>query len=138
MAARIDREELRQLIREALREALGQPSPPRSGVFRTTTDMMLNSGTPEFSRERVATKQLGEGQWLPSTSKSGDAPPPAPPHKGEGRGAYRFESGVLTEAKIAEIGRTHSRILVGSSAVLTPLARDKAREMKLEIVRQGP
>lgn len=95
MANRIDRDELRQLIREALREALGGTlaPPPLTGEEQT-----------------------------------------APPRKG----AYRMDSGVLSEAKVVELGRGHTTILVGGGVVVTPLARDKAREMKLEIARQKP
>jgi hypothetical protein len=52
--------------------------------------------------------------------------------------AFEMSSGVLSEAKIVEISRTHRMILVGSDVVMTPLARDKAREMKVELVRQKP
>ena len=111
MANWIDREELRQLIREALREALGTEAPP-----------------PLRGRAR-------EGGQAPGQHP---CPAPAPPRKGEGKGAFRMDSGVLSEAKVVELGRAHTKILVGGDVVVTPLARDKAREMKLEIARQKP
>jgi hypothetical protein len=93
MAERIDREELRLLIREALKEALvGSPSPSRSAA-------------------------------APSTEK---------------RGSFRFDSGVLNESKVAEIGKTHAKIVIGAEVAVTPLARDRAREIRIEIVRQKP
>ena len=49
-----------------------------------------------------------------------------------------MKSGVLSETKVVEIARTHKRIVVGAEVVLTPLARDKAREMKVELKRQKP
>jgi pyruvate/2-oxoglutarate dehydrogenase complex dihydrolipoamide acyltransferase (E2) component len=52
--------------------------------------------------------------------------------------AYEMTSGVLTEAKLVEVARTHRRIALGAAVVLTPLARDKAREMKIELTRQKP
>ena len=57
---------------------------------------------------------------------------------GAAGGAYEIKSGVLTETKIVEIARTHKRIAVGADVVLTPLARDKARELKVELTRQKP
>ena len=36
---------------------------------------------------------------------------------------------------VAEIGKTNDRLVIGKGVVVTPLARDKAREVKLEIVR---
>ena len=51
---------------------------------------------------------------------------------------YRLESGVLTEAKVAEIGRSHAKILISGEVAVTPLARDKARALKVTIERQKP
>ncbi len=93
MGVRIDRDELRLLIREALKEALGgSPSPNRSAAALST----------------------------------------------EKRGSFRFDSGVLNESKVAEIGRTHAKIIIGTDVAVTPLARDRAREIRIEIVRQKP
>ena len=109
MGERIDREELRLLIREALREALGASPPPLRGRAREGGRM---------------------GARHPSSS-------PAPPHKGEGKD-YRKDSGVLTEATVVAAGKAHTRIIVASDVAVTPLARDRARELKIEIVRQKP
>jgi hypothetical protein len=109
MGERIDREELRLLIREALREALGaSPSPAR-----------------ETAREGGQ-----KGARHPSSSL-------APPHKGE-REAYRKDTGVLTEAAVVSAGKAHTRIIIGNEVAVTPLARDRARELKIDIVRQKP
>jgi hypothetical protein len=109
--ARIDREELRALIREALKEALaGAPPPPLRGRTRE-----------------------GGRNIEPRLS-----PTPDPSPQGGGKGSYRHMSGVLTEAKIAAVAKSHRRIVIGSEVAVTPLARDKARELKLEIVREAP
>jgi hypothetical protein len=108
MVARIDRDELRLLIREALKEALGGESPP----------------------PRKDTEEKNAQQQRPS-------PSPTPPRKREGQ-ALHFNSGVLNEVKVAEIGRTHAKIIIGTEVAVTPLARDRAREIKVEIVRQKP
>jgi hypothetical protein len=109
MGERIDREELRLLIREALREALGDFPPPVRGRVR-------------------------EGGQMDARHPS---PSPAPPHKGEGKD-YRKDTGVLTEATVVAAGKAHARILIGSDVAVTPLARDRARELKIDIVRQKP
>jgi hypothetical protein len=106
MGERIDREELRLLIREALREALGH-SP---------------SGTVTEGRQN--------GGRHPS-------PSPASPRKREGKD-YRKDSGVLTEATVVAAGKAHARIIIGNAVAVTPLARDRARELKIDIVRQKP
>ncbi|MBC8158960.1 MAG: hypothetical protein H8E94_06485 [Alphaproteobacteria bacterium] len=53
-------------------------------------------------------------------------------------GAYVFDKGVLNETKIAEIAKTHTRAEIGRAAVITPLARDRARELKIELIRRRP
>jgi hypothetical protein len=45
---------------------------------------------------------------------------------------------VLTEAAVAATAKICARIVIGPEVAVTPLARDKAREMKIEIVRQKP
>ena len=49
-----------------------------------------------------------------------------------------MKTGVLTETRVVEIARSHRKIVLGTEVVLTPLARDKAREMRLELTRQKP
>jgi hypothetical protein len=53
-------------------------------------------------------------------------------------GEFRLDRGMLSETRIAEIGKRHTRIIVGADVVVTPLARDRARELKLELVRSKP
>ena len=48
----------------------------------------------------------------------------------------RIESGVLTESKILTLAKNHQQIEVGRGVILTPLAKDRARRLKIEIVRQ--
>ncbi len=48
---------------------------------------------------------------------------------------HQISKGVVTEIMVAEIGKTNDRLVIGKGVVVTPLARDKAREVKLEIVR---
>lgn len=51
-------------------------------------------------------------------------------------GDGRLDSGVLTEAKILAFAKNHQRVVIGRRVVLTPLAKDRARRVNLEIVRQ--
>lgn len=51
------------------------------------------------------------------------------------RSQHQISKGVVTEIMVAEIGKTNDRLVIGKGVVVTPLARDKAREVKLEIVR---
>ena len=109
MGERLDREELRLLIREAFKEALGDFPPPVRGRVREGGQMDARH---------------------PSRS-------PAPPRQEQGKD-YRKDAGVLTEATVVAAGKGHARIVIGSDVAVTPLARDRARELKIEIVRQKP
>ncbi len=115
MAQTIDREELRLLIREALREALGATPPVPSG-----------QGGARNAVDGADAGRSGRSHAAPA-SESGAAGAP-----------YRLDSGLLTETAVARIAGGHKRILVGAEVVVTPLARDRARVLKVEIVRQKP
>jgi hypothetical protein len=130
MAERIDRDELRALIREALKEALGEAAVPPTSLATGEGDHAEHGGGGSNKR---------------SVRHSPPPPPsavPLPRSAGEERaarsGEYRLTSGVLNESKVAELGRTHSKIIIGTDVAVTPLARDRAREIKIEIVRQKP
>ena len=164
MAAGIDREELRALVRQALTESLGSagpaPAPPgdglademRAALARGKPAKVTVSAANETDLDRFA-RAIAiacEDASLKAAIIAGDlrfAPAGPPPPRAAAvttkpaaarTGTFQFGSGVLSEAKIVEISRNHQRIVIGEEVVLTPLARDKAREMKVEIVRQKP
>jgi hypothetical protein len=153
--ARIDREELRGLVRQALKDALGA-----GGTAAPVGDLAaaLGKGKPGHiavaictgaDLDRFAREILKAGEPVKSAILAGDLSfdlatdgkteamqsADKPSVKG---GSYEVNSGVLSEAKIVALAKTHRKILVGSDVVMTPLARDKAREMKVELVRQKP
>ena len=174
---KIDREDLRKLVREALKEALGgavptAPKPPardktapaatagpQAGFVAT-----LRAALAERRPARVAVSVRSSAELdrfarditeasshpdLKAAIASGDlgfdpAGGQAVAHGvptakiASTGGTYEVKSGVLSETKVVEIARTHKRIAVGADVVLTPLARDKAREMKVELTRQKP
>ncbi len=55
---------------------------------------------------------------------------------GSGSGAVRVERGAATERKVDEAARAGARLVLGPGAVLTPLARDKARAKGIQIDRE--
>ena len=59
---------------------------------------------------------------------AGDAPARA--------GAIHVARGAVTERKVAEAAKAGARLVLGPGAVLTPLAREKARALGLELERE--
>jgi hypothetical protein len=55
---------------------------------------------------------------------------------GSVRPAHRIEKGAVTEAMVAGAARAGARLVLGRRAVLTPLARDRARAAGVEIERE--
>jgi len=62
---------------------------------------------------------------LAAPAASGSAPP-----------SHRIEKGAVTEAMVAASARDGARLVLGRRAVLTPLARDRARAAGVEIVKE--
>jgi hypothetical protein len=60
----------------------------------------------------------------------------APAAGGQGQPSHRIEKGAVTEAMVAASARAGTRLVLGRRAVLTPLARDRARATGVEIVKE--
>jgi len=150
---KISSEELRKLVREALREALPAAKAVASEISSfasrmraalagarrvevvVSTDAELTAFAQEVARaceqadlktalmSGQVTFSLGKGQASASVSS---------------RSTHRMDKGVLTESLVIELGKTHGRVVLGKGVAITPLARDRAREAKLEIVREKP
>ncbi len=54
----------------------------------------------------------------------------------EPAGVVRVERGAVTERKVDEAAKAGARLVLGPAAVLTPLARDKARAKGIKIERE--
>ena len=55
---------------------------------------------------------------------------------GSAQPSHRIEKGAVTEAMVAASARAGARLVLGRQAVLTPLARDRARATGVEIVKE--
>jgi hypothetical protein len=58
-------------------------------------------------------------------------------HAGAPSGVVRVERGAVTERKVNEAAKAGARLVLGPAAVLTPLARDKARAKGIKIERES-
>jgi hypothetical protein len=153
----ISSQEIRHLVRDVLREllpankikpeigggtllsrlrvALADPKSPQIAV-RMDNPADLNA----FARDLLQVPEdiklgilSGRIQLGLAQGPAGAASAPA-----SRRSQHQISKGVVTEIMVAEIGKTNDRLVIGKGVVVTPLARDKAREVKLEIVRDRP
>ncbi|MGE0240211.1 MAG: hypothetical protein AB7F09_11685 [Parvibaculaceae bacterium] len=151
----ISSQEIRQLVREALRDLL-PPAKERTGATGGTLLARLRTALADPKRASVEVRidnaqDLGafardllqapedvrvgilSGKIALSLARhSQGAAPVAPTPQ---RAPHQIAKGVVTEIMVTEIGKTSDRLIIGKGVVVTPLARDKAREVKLEIVR---
>jgi hypothetical protein len=155
MADGIDREELRKLVRAVLRSTLQDggvpPAPPPSNTIERIRAALLPGGSghvsitgdlTSFARDMVAAaahediKAAVMSGRVVFTQTDGDAlPARRGPDNPVAGGMPRIAEGILNEHRIMQIGKSHGRVVIGPEVVVTPLARDKARELKLELVR---
>jgi hypothetical protein len=159
MTEGFDRDELRRLVRELLRQTLqererytaGDPEAPSNMIERMRHAALpggngrveVDGDWNQFARDCIqaaahedlkAAIMTGRLTFEAAHDRIGAAPPSK--HNAPLAGAsFNLNAGILNEVKIEEIGRQWGRILLGPDVVVTPLARDRARELKLELVR---
>ena len=120
--------ELRHMVRDVLREVMAQRQPATGSAVesvRIATDHDLASFIARITEP--ATLEKVKAGKLHFTL--GSTPAPAAAH------ATAALTGVITEQKIDHLKGTGTLVL-GPGAVLTPLARDKARRLGLTIERR--
>ena len=55
---------------------------------------------------------------------------------GSARPVHRIDKGAVTEAAVRDAARAGARLVLGRRAVITPLARDRARAAGVEIEKE--
>jgi hypothetical protein len=153
-------DELRELIREVIRDVLpkGLPDVETVNLF-TDEDLTafaarlldLDPETREVLREDLrAGRKRFRLAAAPSPPRpqapQGPAPPPpqGPPpspvlavaNGSAGPPTRRIERGAVTEKVVRDAARAGERLVLGPAAVLTPLARDRARASGVEISKE--
>ena len=141
-------DELRQLVREALREVLPGPAagagPPQDGPVYTVRDGVAEVETvslrtdAELAAFITRLLHLLENPARRADLRTGRlrfrlAPGGA---AGSARPSRRVGKGAVTEAVVRDAARAGARLVLGRGAVLTPLARDRARAMGVEIEKE--
>jgi len=145
-----DLDALRSLIREVIRDVLPTDQPVTETVNLSTDDDLAS-----FVK-RLLDLAPGEREELRSGRKrfrlAARPTPPVPPvppvtpvpagHVGEAgqaraaAGVRRIERGAVTERVIKAAAEAGQRLVLGPRAVLTPLARDRARASGVRIEKE--
>ena len=158
-------DELRELIREVIRDVLPKGLPVTETV-NLSTDQDLSAFVArllDLDPEARADLRAGRKRFRLAAPQSPDDPSPpqvppaalpppmpmpsAPPvtHGANGLTAVngsggppprRVERGAVTERVVRDAARAGERLVLGPGAVLTPLARDRARACGVEISRE--
>lgn len=148
-----EREDVRRLVQELLQQALANghglaasvPPAPVAAVHRPSTwSQPAAPGEVIGSPERTETVRISSDDDLATFVRSvlergdeirsgrlrftlGGATP---------TGVVRVAHGAVTERTIKKAAEAAGRLVLGPGAVLTPLARDKARALGIEIERE--
>ena len=119
-------QELRGLVREVLKEAMANRVAPKHGVetIRIGSDADLQAFIARISSPGVI-ESVRAGKLRFTLAQTA----PAPAGQGD------IMEGVISEQKISALVEKGTLIL-GPTAVLTPLARDRARKLGLKIERR--
>ena len=158
-------DELRELIREVIRDVLPKGLPVTETV-NLSTDQDLAAFVArllDLDPEARADLRGGRKQFRLAVPQSPSDPPPpqVPPvavlppisvasapsvahgangltavNGSTGPPARRVERGAVTEKIVRDAARAGERLILGPGAVLTPLARDRARASGVEISRE--
>ena len=138
-------EELRALVREVIRDVL-----PNGLAVTETVSLSTDEDLAAFVKRLLdldpdQREELRSGRKrfrLPDISSASPAPSvPAgaangAARTGESTPVRRIERGAVTEAVIRAAARAGERLVLGRAAVLTPLARDRARASGVQIEKE--
>jgi hypothetical protein len=136
-------EELRALVREVIRDVL-----PQGLAVTETVNLSTDEDLAVFVK-RLLDLDPAQREELRSGGKRFRLASPqarsVPAGAGQSNGAERagpsapvrhIERGAVTEAVIAAAARAGERLVLGRGAVLTPLARDRARASGVQIEKE--
>ncbi|HZR49592.1 MAG TPA: hypothetical protein VFB06_08755 [Streptosporangiaceae bacterium] len=146
-------QELRALIREVIRDQLGdlRATETVETVDLSTDDdfaafvaRLLDLSEAEREEVRAGRKRFRLGPPREMTRSSGldcaigtaGAGGTAGAEGAARRPVRRVERGAVTERMVREAARAGERLVLGRGAVVTPLARDRARASGVEIERE--
>ena len=129
-------EELRALVREVIRDVLPKGLPGTETVNLSTDEDLTALVRRLLDLDPDQREELRSGRKRFRLAAVASAPP-APPDPGSGASLERrIERGAVTEAMINQAAQAGERLVLGRGAVLTPLARDRARASGVPIEKE--
>jgi hypothetical protein len=134
--------ELRALVREVIRDVLPKGLPMTETVNLSTDEDLaafvkrLLDLDPEQREELRSGRKRFRLAIAPPAALPGAPPGPGPAPGSGGPPVRRIERGAVTEAVIKAAARAGERLVLGRGAVLTPLARDRARASGVQIEKE--
>ena len=141
-----DLDELRALVREVIRDLLPNGLPVTETVDLSTDEDLgaFVKRLLDLDSEQREELRSGRKRFRLASAQAPAAPmapvPAGPVHRAERAGepspVRRIERGAVTEAMINQAARQGERLLLGRGAVLTPLARDRARASGVPIEKE--
>jgi hypothetical protein len=143
-----DFDELRALVREVIRDVLPNGLPVTETVnLSTDSDLavfvarLLDLDPEQREELRSGRKRfrLATAPALPPPALAGRQDPQAPAANSNGHArspVRRIETGAVTERVVNAAAQAGERLVLGRRAVLTPLARDRARASGVEIEKE--
>ena len=156
MDRQTDSEALRSLVREVLRDLVPaarghkpatETRPPETGAPRieevsVADDAELQALVRRLvelcadpaARAALRTGRHGFRLANGSARRAGNGRAETGPARSAG--AQRIDSGVLSESKVIALARAGRTIVVGKRVAVTPLARDKARQLGFKLERE--
>jgi hypothetical protein len=136
-----DLDALRSLIREVIRDVLPKDLPVTETVNLSTDDDLASFVKRLLDLEPGEREELRSGRKRFRLAARPAPPVPAGPagQAGPARaaaGVRRIERGAVTEKVIKAAAAAGQRLVLGPGAVLTPLARDRARASGVQIEKE--
>ena len=138
-------DELRAMIREVIRDLLPDALPVTETVNLSTDEDLDEFVKRLLDLDQDEREEIRSGRKRFRLPGMSSAVPAVPVRAGPVNGAERaggaspvrrIERGAVTEALVSQAARAGQRLVLGPGAVLTPLARDRARASGVRIDKE--
>jgi hypothetical protein len=134
-------DDLRTLIREVIRDQL---SLTRETGLVETVNLSTDADLAAFVSRLLSIDDQGREDVLAGRKRfrlAAPVPPAAaalaaPASAPAGQAVRRIDKGAVTESVIKDAARAGQRLVLGPGAVLTPLARDRARASGVQVEKE--